>query len=105
MILAAKLQELRRKNGESLQQVADAIGISKAHVWALEKGTAENPSLDLLRKLANHYKVTVAFLNDEEAEPEDASALQFFREFGDELSPTDWEILRNLARGLKDRQP
>jgi transcriptional regulator with XRE-family HTH domain len=102
MILATKLQELRRKRGESLQQVADAVGISKAHVWSLERGEADNPSIQLLRKLADHFHVTVAFFNDEEAEPDDETARQFFREFG-ELSESDWELLRSLAKGLKGR--
>lgn len=99
--LATKLQALRRKSGESLQQVADSVGVSKGHVWALEKGTAENPSLDLVRKLAVHFKVTVTYLNDEGAEPADAAALQFFREFDGKLTDRDWNILRNLAKDLK----
>lgn len=99
--LATKLQALRRKSGESLQQVADGVGVSKGHVWALEKGTAENPSLDLVRKLADHFKVTIAYLNDEVAEPTDAAALQFFREFDGKLTDRDWDILRNLAKNLK----
>ena len=101
MSLATKLQELRRRSGESLQQVADAVGVSKGHVWALEKGTAENPSLDLVRKLGDHYSVTVTYLNDDSAEPTDAAALQFFREFDGKLSQREWDLLRNLAKGLK----
>jgi transcriptional regulator with XRE-family HTH domain len=99
--IATKLQELRRKSGESLQQVADGVGVSKGHVWALEKGTADNPSLDLIRKLADHFNVTVTYLNDETAEPADAAALQFFREFDGKLGEREWDLLRNLAKGLK----
>jgi transcriptional regulator with XRE-family HTH domain len=99
--IATKLQELRRKSGESLQQVADGVGVSKGHVWALEKGTADNPSLDLISKLADHFKVTVAYFNDDAAEPADAAALQFFREFDGKLDEREWNLLRNLAKGLK----
>ncbi len=101
MSIATKPQELRRKSGESLQQVADGVGVSKGHVWALEKGTADNPSLDLIRKLADHFNVTVTYLNDETAEPADAAALQFFREFDGKLGEREWDLLRNLAKGLK----
>lgn len=101
MSIATKLQELRRKSGESLQQVADGVGVSKGHVWALEKGTADNPSLDLIRKLADHFNVTVTYLNDDTAEPADAAALQFFREFDGKLGEREWDLLRNLAKGLK----
>ena len=46
MSFAARLHHLRLRKGYSLQKVADAIGISKAHVWNLEKGTSDNPSID-----------------------------------------------------------
>ncbi len=65
MSLATKLRDLRVRRGQSLQQVADGVGVSKAHIWQLERGDSTNPSLDLLRGLADYYKVTVAFLSDE----------------------------------------
>lgn len=105
MSLATKLQALRRKSNQSLQQVADGVGVSKGHIWALEKGDANNPSLDLLRSLASHFKVTVAFLDGDSSEPTDPTALQFFREFDGKLSPIDWDILRGLAKGLNERKP
>lgn len=104
MSLATKLQALRRKSGQSLQQAADGVGISKAHFWALERGDADNPSLELLRKLADHFNVTIAYFHDEKVEPEEAAALQFFREFDGKLSERDWDILRGLAKGLKGRE-
>jgi transcriptional regulator with XRE-family HTH domain len=97
------MQSLRQKSGQSLQQVADGVGVSKVHIWELEKGSTRNPSLELLRRIAAHFKVTVAFLNDESAEPSDAAAVQFFREFDGNLSERDWEILRGLAKDLKGR--
>ncbi len=101
MSLAAKLKELRRKNGESLQKVADAVGVSKAHIWELEKGTSKNPGLDLLTKLSAHFSVPVSFLTDEAASPQDAAAQQFFREFDGKLSDKDWDVLRAMAERLK----
>ena len=38
MSLATKLKELRVRRKQSLQDVADAIGASKTHVWDLETG-------------------------------------------------------------------
>lgn len=101
MSLAAKLKELRRKRGESLQKVADAVGVSKAHIWELEKGTSKNPGLDLLTKLSGHFSVSVAFLTDDDASPKDASAQQFFREFDGKLTDKDWDVLRTMADRLK----
>jgi transcriptional regulator with XRE-family HTH domain len=65
MPVGDRLKELRVGTGESLQDVADAIGASKAHIWELESNRAKNPSLDLLQKLAAHFKITVAYLIDE----------------------------------------
>jgi transcriptional regulator with XRE-family HTH domain len=102
MSLARKLAALRRKNGESLQEVADAVGVSKAHIWELERGTSKNPGLALLTKLAQHFKVTIAYLSDDAAEPRRATALHFFREFEGTLSEKDWDTLRTVAERLKD---
>ncbi|TWB21123.1 helix-turn-helix domain-containing protein [Nitrospirillum bahiense] len=103
MSLAAKLKELRQKKGQSLQQVGDGVGVSKAHIWELERGSSTNPGKDLLAKLASHFGVTVAFLLDESAEPKEAAALQFFREFDGKLSEKDWDMLRVVAERLKDK--
>ena len=102
MHLNEKLKELRMKNGQSLQMVADAVGVSKAHIWELEKGTSKNPGLELLVKLASHFGVTIAYLTDEVTEPKDAAAMQFFREYDGKLSREDWEVLKTMASRLKD---
>ena len=60
--LPSKLLKLRQETGESLQGVADAVGASRAHVWEVETGRTKNPSLDLIRRLADHFKVSVAWL-------------------------------------------
>jgi transcriptional regulator with XRE-family HTH domain len=99
--LARKLKQLRLKSGESLQQVADAAGISKAHAWELETGRSTNPGLELLRKYAEHFKVTIAFLSDDKTAPAEADALQFFREYEGRLSENDWKTLRTVADSLK----
>lgn len=77
MAISDRLKELRSRKGQSLQQVADAIGASKAHIWELESNNAKNPSLNLLRSLAEHFDTSIAYLIDdqEEAEP----ALEFYR--------------------------
>lgn len=102
MSLGARLKSLRVRKGESLQDVADAISASKAHVWELEKGRSSNPSLDLLERLADHFGVTVGFLIGEgEADsPDKEQVLLFGREFGGKLSEQDWDVLRKLAEHL-----
>jgi transcriptional regulator with XRE-family HTH domain len=103
MSIGDKIKNLRAKKRESLQQVADAVGVSKAHIWDLERGASANPGLELLKKIANHFQVTVAYLADDVKVPEDATTLQFFREFEGKLSDKAWETLRSVAEHLKDK--
>ena len=96
MSLGTRLNELRIKRKESLQQVADAVGVSKAHIWELEKGKTRNPGLELLTKLAQHFNVGIAWLAGED-DISDPAAMQFFREFEGKLDEEEWEALRGLA--------
>ena len=90
MSLAVRLRKLRTASRESLQDVADAISVSKTHIWELEKGKSTNPSADLLEKLANHFKVTIAHLvgEDIESSNDDPELMRMFRQAGnlDDLS-------------------
>ena len=72
MSVGLRMAELRRKSGQSLQDVADAVGVSKAHIWELEKGRTDNPSMALVTRLADHFGVTVAYLAGEDIESSDA---------------------------------
>ena len=72
--LGEKLRALRVKRGDSLQDVADAIGASKAHVWELETGRSKNPSIDLLGRLAGHYEVSTALLVSEDGADDEETA-------------------------------
>ena len=69
MELCDRLKSLRVKSGQSLQQVADAVGISKAHIWEMEKGRSRNPSFELMQKLGAHFGVPVSVLVGELEEP------------------------------------
>lgn len=103
MSLAVKLKDLRTRSRQSLQQVANGVGVSKAHIWELETGKSRNPGVELVRKIAEHFSVTIAYLiGDEEGQEQDPAALQFFREFGGDLSSRDWETLRTIAERLKE---
>ena len=105
MSLGAKLAELRLRKGESLQQVADAVEVSKTHVWGMEKGTTQNPSLDLLKKLAEHFNVTVEYLaGTGDAETlVDVEAQQFFRDFKS-LSETEQAVLMQTLEVFKKKK-
>ena len=101
MTLAQRLKELRMKNRQSLQDVADAVKASKAHVWELETGKSKNPSIDLLTKLADHFRVPTAYLVGEDPEAEkDPELIALFRDLKD-LNPRDREVLRSTIEAMK----
>ena len=103
MGMKERLFELRQSAGVSLQAVADAVGVSKAHVWELEKGRSTNPSFDLVRKLASYYGVDPETLTGETAAPE-AEDLQIQRIHRDlkGLSERDRRIIEQMVKSMKD---
>lgn len=105
MSLGAKLNELRLKKGESLQDTADAVGVTKTHIWELEKGKSKNPSAELLRKLAEHFKVTVDYLIDPSQEElsDQAEAWVFYRDLKS-LEPRDQDTVRQMMELLKGKK-
>lgn len=105
MSFGARLTELRLRSGQSLQDVADAVRVSKAHIWELEKGRAENPTLQLVTRLADHFKVTVASLvgEDPQAVDADPDLSRMFRQASD-LSPDDRALLDDLMQSLLKRR-
>jgi transcriptional regulator with XRE-family HTH domain len=90
------------RSGESLQVLADAINVSKAHLWDLETGKSKNPSADLLTKLSDHLKVSVAWWFGEEAGDNDDLRVMF-RQL-QELDPDDRELIQALIEKRKSQR-
>ncbi|MGB6053963.1 MAG: helix-turn-helix transcriptional regulator [Burkholderiaceae bacterium] len=105
MSIGARLAELRLKKGKSLQEVADAVGVSKTHVWQMEKGRSENPSSELLKKLSDYFGVTLEYLAGTSGAVSlvDAEAQQFFRDFKS-LSETERQILMQTLEVFKNKK-
>jgi transcriptional regulator with XRE-family HTH domain len=102
--LGAKLKGLRETSQESLQDVANAIGVSKAYVWQLEQGGGTNPSVEVLKAIANHYKTTVSALIGESLElSQDQQIMRMFRSI-EELPSSDRNILEDLIASMKKRR-
>ena len=80
MPISNKLAMLRQRSGESLQDVATAVSASRAHIWEVETGRTQNPSLDLVRRLADHFRVSVAwFVGEVPEETADSHAAALYR--------------------------
>lgn len=104
MNLATRMNALRLERKESLQAVATAVGVSKAHIWELEKGRTGNPAMDLVKRLADHFGVSVSFLIDEDIDAPDADMdlARMFRQAKD-LDQRDRETLDGLLQSLRGR--
>jgi transcriptional regulator with XRE-family HTH domain len=103
MSLGSKLKQLRTRHNVSLQQLADAVKASKAHIWDIERGESKNPSLDLLKRIADHFKISISDLVEEnphaEGEPQELIAL--YRGLKD-LTPEDRETVSVLMQRLRE---
>ncbi len=101
MALGRRITDLRLKASQSLQRVADAVGVSKAHIWELEKGKADNPSMRLVERLADHFGVSVAYLMGEDVNADDADVelQRMFRQAGS-LGEFERKILDDMLTSL-----
>lgn len=97
MSLGARLKQLRIKTNQSLQDVAEAVGASKAHIWEIERGGSKNPSMDLLKGLADHFKVSVSFLVGETPNDEESELVAMYRDLK-KLSVEDREKMREIMK-------
>ena len=104
MSLGARLKGLRIKKSKSLQDVADAVRASKAHIWEIERGNSKNPTMELLDKLADYFDVTVAYLVGEDPDEDKAGLIALYRDLT-KLDERDRETIRDIMRGLKKRKP
>ena len=60
--LGARLKLLRDMRDMSLQEVADASGLTKPHVWELEQGRSVNPTVNAVWGLSEALSVSPAML-------------------------------------------
>ena len=79
-----RLRRLREAKKLTLQQVADAVGCTKAYIWELEMKDGQRPSAERVQALAKVLGVTMGDVMGEplqevpQASPEDVA---FFREY------------------------
>jgi transcriptional regulator with XRE-family HTH domain len=105
MRIGVRLAKLRRKKAQSLQEVADAVGVSKAHIWELEKRRTDNPSMALVTRLADHFGVSVAYLVGEDIEsPDEGGQLQRMFRQAKQLDPNERAILDDMMKSLLTRR-
>src|SRR5882672_2786421 len=105
MSLGARLKQLRIKKNQSLQEVADAVKASKAHIWEIERGGSKNPSTDLLKRLAEHFDTSVSYLVGEDPAAETQPELVALYRDLKNLSDHDRETIRLMMKRLRQQRP
>lgn len=105
--LGARLRALREERGYSLSALAESAGVSKGYLSDLERGTAGNPTVDVVRKIAGGLGVPLLALLGEDgaanyAPPPMQPGLREFLEesarHGEKIPDQAVEILARMAR-------
>lgn len=101
MTLGQRVAELRIRKKASLQDVADHVGVSKAHIWQIEKGRADNPALGLVERLADYFGVSMSYLIGEHigAPSADVELAKLFRQ-AQMLDDRERQIISDLMASL-----
>jgi transcriptional regulator with XRE-family HTH domain len=87
MTLGARVRELRKKAGLTLEQLAAQAEASKSYIWDLENERLPKPSADKLTKIAEVLRVTTEYLTGADKAPSHETALMdsqdaaFFRKY------------------------
>lgn len=107
--LRGRLRRQRERLNQSLSDLADAAGVSKTYLLRLETDQDANPSLDILRRIADALDTTVADLIGGPAvrfNGDDAEVPASLRAFADEMKLTEreFELLASI-RWRKAEEP
>jgi len=103
MSLGVRLKELRIKKNRSLQDVADAVKASKAHIWEIESGGSKNPTMELLDRLADYFGVSVSYLVGEEPDEKQAELVALYRDLK-KLDEGDRKTIQVIMQRLKEKK-
>ena len=93
MSLSSLLKDLRVQSGQSLQQVAEKVGSSKAYLSELERGVAKNPGIDVLKALVETIPIEAATV----MVPPDRDSVPIHAEFR-ALLPAGMELRRERPK-------
>ncbi|TQV73106.1 helix-turn-helix transcriptional regulator [Aliikangiella marina] len=83
-VLGAKIKELRKQKGLTLEQLAEKIGSGKSYIWEIENKGVKRPSAEKLAAIAKELDVTTDYLLDNEQTEisEGLTKEMYFRKLG-----------------------
>lgn len=62
VLVGQRIQECRKAQGESLEEIGNLVGVNKSTVMRWERGETERISLPIIRMLAAHFDVSTDWL-------------------------------------------
>jgi len=100
-----KLRKVRTRRNKTLEELAKAVGSSKAYIWQLENKKNANPSAELLLKISAFLGESPDFFIDDELDEHTEGQLEdaFFRRFR-KLSYEDKRYINRIVSGLNDNK-
>ena len=99
MSFPARLLQLRRDNNLTQPQMADKIGIQITQVKRYDAGQ-EQPSIELLKKMATEFNVTTDWMVFEDGERDLLDGLQLKFEAVSQMSEDDQHTIQSLIDGM-----
>jgi len=102
--MGVKLKQRRMKKGWSLQQVADEIDVSKAHIYELELNKVKNPSVETVKKLAKLFDMPLSYFLDDDENIEFQVMFRDLQKDWADLDETDRETVELMVKALKSRK-
>ncbi|WP_050385911.1 helix-turn-helix domain-containing protein [Bradyrhizobium pachyrhizi] len=94
--LGDKIRDLRKKNGFTLDKLAELAESSKSYIWELENKDPPRPSADKIAKIATALGVTPDYLITDSVQVEDAKDTAFYRKYRSMNEPTKEKIRKML---------
>jgi transcriptional regulator with XRE-family HTH domain len=99
--LGDKIRTLRKKQGYTLDRLAELAESSKSYIWELENKDPPRPSADKIAKIAVALGVTPDYLITESVGVEDATDTAFFRKYRG-MEPATKEKIRKMLDLMGD---
>lgn len=111
-MIGERIKHLRENKGYSITKLADLAGVSKSYLSYIERNVQNNPSLQVLAKIAFHLDTNIEYLLGEELSPKvrmdevmDEEWHTIIRNAVDEgISKGDFRALKELVRSEKWRE-
>lgn len=107
-MIGKKISQLRKRKGLSLTELADRAGIAKSNLSNIERNLNQNPSLNVLEKIASALHVELSELLDTETKIEfkkqrpDKNWTAFVRELKESgIEKEQLEEYKNLLEFIK----